>query len=39
METDSAFAQLEAPFREALTVGRPIGYRDAERLPERVEVT
>ena len=39
VETDSAFTQLEAPFREALTVGRPIGYQDVERLPERVEVT
>lgn len=39
VETDSAFAELEAPFREALTVGRPIGYREAERLQQPSEVS
>jgi len=39
VETDSAFAVLEAPFREALTVGRPIGYREAERLQQPSEVS
>ena len=34
VETDSVFAQLDEPFRQALTVGRPISFGDVERLPE-----
>lgn len=33
VETDSAFMQLDAPFRQAMTVGRPIGFRAVECLP------
>ena len=36
VETDSVFSQLDAPFRQALTVGRPIGFGDVERLPEAI---
>ena len=32
VETDSEFLGLEKPFRQAMTVGRPIGYRPVERL-------
>ena len=34
VETDSVFVQLDEPIRQALTVGRPIGFGDVERLPE-----
>ncbi len=34
VETDSAFMELDEPFRKAMTVGRPIGFRPVERLPE-----
>ncbi len=34
VETDSVFRQLDRPFREAMTVGRPIGLGEVERLPE-----
>lgn len=34
VETDSVFMQLDEPFRQALSVGRPIGFQDVERLPD-----
>jgi alkylhydroperoxidase family enzyme len=37
VETDSTFVQMEYPFRRAMTVGRPIGYRPVERLPAAPE--
>ena len=39
VETDSTFVDLESTFRRAMTVGRPIGYRPVERVPEAVELT
>lgn len=38
VETDSAFVELESSFRRAMTVGRPIGYRPVERVPETGEL-
>jgi uncharacterized peroxidase-related enzyme len=32
VEPDSTFGELEKSFRDAMTVGRPIGYRAAERV-------
>ena len=36
VETDSSFMDLAQPFRQALTVGRPIGFRPVESLPPPV---
>lgn len=33
VETDATFMDFEQPFRQALTVGRPIGFRPVESLP------
>lgn len=33
VETDSSFLELDKPFRQAMTVGRPISYRAVERVP------
>lgn len=38
VETDSSFMDLARPFRQALTVGRPIGFRPVESLPPPVSV-
>jgi len=34
VETDSTVLEMDSAFRRAMTVGRPIGYRPVERLPE-----
>ena len=39
VETDSPLKALDEPFRQALTVGRSIGFEAVERLPERQPTT
>jgi len=33
VEADAAFLELDAPFRQSLTVGRPVDFRPGQRLP------
>jgi uncharacterized peroxidase-related enzyme len=38
VETDSTFLELDSAFRRAMTVGRPIGYRPVEHVPEAKKI-